>query len=197
MNDNKEAKTKFLSISKNIEAELDKILSQRKGDIEKELEEQIQLMTEEAETKMAKNKAEIDEEKSSLQEYAMFMAKLEEEGKELKHTMDSHLDRVTQFRKEIWDLLELTGKEFHAVRELEKDYGKIQNDAFQRANILKEHLEDKYGLTSVVPEKHVFNEKLKIDLDHETEKLQKTRILLGPLDISEAEEDAFGLGQLA
>lgn len=193
----KEAQTKFLSISKDIETELNDILSNRKGVIEKELEEQIQRMKEDAERKIAKNTAEIDEEKKGLKEYALFMAELEEEGNELRHTMDHHLKRVAKFRKEIWELLESMGREFKSVMELEKNYEKIQNDAFQRANILKEHLKEIYGLKSVVPEKHVFSEKLKIDLAHETEKLQKTKVLMGPLDVSEAEEHALGLEQPA
>ena len=189
----KEAQTKFLSISKDIETELDEILSNQKGDIEKELEEQIQRMKEDAERKIAKNTAEIDEEKKGLKEYALLMAELEEEGNEFRYTMDHHLNRAAKFRKEIWKLLESMGKEFKSVMELEKNYKKIQNDAFQRANILKEHLKEIYGLKSVVPEKHVFNEKLKIDLAHETEKLQKAKVLMGPLDVSEAEEHALGL----
>lgn len=193
----KEAQTKFLSISRDIEAELDEILSTRKGDIEDELEEQIQSMKEEAERKIAKNKAEIDEEKKGLKEYALFMAELEEEGNELRHTMDNHLNIVAEYRKEIWGLLESMGTEFKSVMELEKDYEKIQNDASQRATILKEHLEEKFGIKSIVPEGHVFSEKIKIDLVYENEKLQKTKVLMGPLDVSEAEEDAVGLEQPA
>ncbi len=189
----KEAQTKFLSISQNIETELDEILDNRKGDIEDELKEQIQRMTEEAERKIEKNTADIEEEKKGLKEYALFMAELEEEGNELRRTMDNHLNRVSEYRKEIWGLLESMGTEFKSVMGLEKDYEKIQNDAFQRANILKEHLEEKFGIKSVVPEKHVFSEKIKIDLVYEAEKLQKTKVLMGPLDVSEAEEDAVGL----
>ncbi len=193
----KEAQTKFLSISQNIEAELDEILSNRKEDIEGELEEQIQRMKEEAESKIAKTTADIDEEKKRLKEYALLMIELEEEGNKLRHTMDNHLKRVAKFRKELWGLLESMGTEFKSVQELEKDYEKIQNDAFQRANILKEHLEEKFGIKSIVPERHVFSEKIKIDLVYETEKLQKTKVLMGPLDVSEAEESSVGLEQPA
>jgi len=193
----KEAHTKFLSISKDLEVELDEILSNRKGEIEKELQEQILRMKEEAEKKITEKTAEINEEKQELREYARFMAELEEEGNELRQTMDNHLKRVAKYRKEIWGLLESMGKEFKTAMELEKNYESIQNDAFQRATILKEHLEEKYGIKSVVPEKHVFSEKIKIDLMHETEKLQKTKVLMGPLDVSEAEEDALELKQPA
>lgn len=193
----KEAQTKFLSISKNIEAELDELLANRREDIEKELGEQILRLKDEADQKIAKKAAEIDEEKNELTEYALFMAKLESEGNELRHTMDNHLKRVSKFRKEIWGLLESMAQEFKSVMELEKDYEKIQNDAFQRASILKEHLEEIYAIKSVVPERHVFSEKLNIDLAHETEKLQKTKVLMGPLDVSEAEEQAIGLEQPA
>lgn len=193
----KEAQTKFLSISQNIEAELDEILFNKKGDIEDELEEQIQHMKEEAERKIAKNTAEIDEEKKRLKEYALLMAELEEEGNELRHIMDNHLNSVAGYRKELWELLESMGTEFKSVMELEKDYEKIQNDAFKRANILKEHLEEKFGIKSIVPERHVFSEKIKIDLVYETEKLQKTKVLMGPLDVSEAEESSVGLDQPA
>lgn len=193
----KEAQTKFLSISQNIEAELDEILFNKKGDIEDELEEQIQHMKEEAERKIAKNTAEIDEEKKRLKEYALLMAELEEEGNELRQIMDNHLNSVAGYRKELWGLLESMGTEFKSVMELEKDYEKIQNDAFKRANILKEHLEEKFGIKSIVPERHVFSEKIKIDLVYETEKLQKTKVLMGPLDVSEAEESSVGLEQPA
>ncbi len=193
----KEAQRKFLSISKNLEIELDEILSNRKGEIEKELQEQILRMKEEAEKKITDKTAEINKEKQGLKEYASLMVELEEEGNELRQTMDSHLKKVAKFRNEIWGLLESMGKEFMSVMELEKNYEKIQNDAFQRATILKEHLEEKFGIKSVVPEKHVFSEKLKIDLAHENEKLQKTKVLMGPLDVSEAEEDALGLEQPA
>jgi len=193
----KEAQTKYLSISKDLETELDEILFNRKGEIEKELEEQILRMKEEAERKIKQKADEIDEEKQGLRDYAVFMAKLEDEGNELKHTMDIHLKRVVKFRREIWGLLEFMGKEFKSAMELEKNYKKIQNDAFQRATILKEHLGEKYGIKSVVPERHVFNEKLKIDLAHEADKLQKTKVLMGPLDVSEAEEHAEGLEQPA
>jgi len=193
----KEAQTKFLSISKDIETELDELLSNRKGAIEKELDDQFQLMKQEAERKIAKDTAEIDEEKKGLMEYALFMAQLEDEGNELRYTIDNHLKKVSKYRKEIWEMLESMGKEFKSVRELENNYEKIQNDAYQRANILKKHLEEIYAIKSVVPEKHVFSEKLKIDLAYETNKLQKARVLMGPLDISEAEEDAGGLVQPA
>lgn len=193
----KEAQTKFLSISQNIEAELDEILFNKKGDIEDELEEQIQHMKEEAERKIAKNTAEIDEEKKRLKEYALLMAELEEEGNKLRQIMDNHLNSVAGYRKELWGLLESMGTEFKSVMEMEKDYEKIQNDAFKRANILKEHLEEKFGIKSIVPERHVFSEKIKIDLVYETEKLQKTKVLMGPLDVSEAEESSVGLEQPA
>jgi len=193
----KEAQTKFLSISKEIETELDELLSNRKGEIEKELGKQIQNMKEEAEKKIAKNTAEIEGEKKDLMEYALFMAQLEDEGNEIKHTIDNHLIRVSKYRKDIWGLLESMGREFKSVMELEKNYEKIKIDAFNRANILKEHLEEIYAIKSVVPEKHVFSEKLKIDLAHETSKLQKAKVLMGPLDVSEAEEHAEGLEQPA
>jgi len=193
----KEAQKKFLSISKDIEAELDEILSNRKGDIENELKEQIQGMKEEAESKIAKNTAEIEEEKKGLKEYALLMAELEEERDELRHTMDNHLNSVANYRKEMWGLMESMGQEFKSVMVLEKDFEKIQNDALQRANILKEHLEEKFGIKSILPEKHIFSEKIKIDLAYEAEKLEKTKVLMGPLDVSEAEEDAVVLEQPA
>ncbi|MCJ7582941.1 MAG: hypothetical protein MUP98_20690 [Candidatus Aminicenantes bacterium] len=124
-----------------------------------ELEGQIQRLKENAERKIAKSTAEIEEEKKRLLEYALFMAELESEGNEPRQTMDNHLKRVSKFRKEIWGLLEAMGNEFKAVMELEKNFEKIQSDAFQRANILKEHLEEIYAIKSVVPEKHVFSEK--------------------------------------
>lgn len=82
----KEAQTKFLSISKDIETELDKVLSNRMGDIEKDIEEQIHSMKEDAERKIAKNRAEIDEKKKELREYALFMAELESEGSAFRTT---------------------------------------------------------------------------------------------------------------
>lgn len=193
----KEAHTKFLSISSDLEAELDEVLSHRKGDIEKELEQQIQRLREEADDKIAMYTEEINREKTALREYATFMAELEEESTELKHSIDSHIKKVAKYRKEIWGLLESMDDEFKAVSELEKGYEKIQNEAFQKASLMKTHLEEKYGIKSVVPENHVFSEKLKVDVAHENEKIQKAKVLMGPLDVSEAEESAGGLEQPA
>lgn len=188
-----ENKKKFLSISKEIENQLEKAFSNRKEEVVKELEEKIRLIKVEAERKIEQKKEEINKEKKELTDYTAFISELENNGVELRNKIDSHLNQSAKHKTEIGKLIELINKELISVRELTQKLDMLRQEADEKAKILKNQLEEKYGIEAKIPESDVLKEKVEVDLVQETEKLRKIKELFEPSEGLMPEENIVDL----
>lgn len=177
-----ESKKRFLSISREIEDQLDRLLSAKREEIGKILEEKVRLIKEEADRNYEQVKEAIAQEKKEVRHYVSVVAELENAGDEVRDRINTHLSQAARHKKEIWRLTELHNAELTATLDLSQKLGKLQQEADERAKILMNQLEVKYGIRTKLPEINVLQDKINIDVDKEKDRLAKIRELLLPLD---------------
>jgi len=187
----KKSKNKeFLSITKEIESQLEKVLENKKEEIEKELAEKIKVMREEAERKITQEKDEIQTEKKELTDYTALLTQLEKDGEDLRKKIDAQLEQITQHKAEIEKLVELITKKLVTLRELNQKLGTYRQGVDEKAILIAKQLEEKYGIKGKIPESSILKEEIAFDSDQEMERLNRIKKLLKPSEVLEPEEKA-------
>jgi len=177
-----ESKKRLLSISRDVEDQLDRLLSAKRDEIGKILEEKVRFIKEEADRKYEQVKEAIAQEKKEVKHYVSVVAELENTGDEVRNQINQHIAQAARHKKEIWRLTELHNADLTSTLNLSQKLDKLQQEANERAKILRNQLEVKYGIRTKLPEIDVLQNRINIDVDKEKERLARIRELLLPLD---------------
>jgi hypothetical protein len=173
-----------------IETKLERLLSKRRLEIEKELEERIRAEKEEAGKKIEAIEKEIEKGKGILHDYRSVIHEFENERSALQHQIKEHFERAVAYQTEIEKMAGLTLEELRQVSELNKKLETVHISAEEKVNSFRKDLEERFGIVAQLPESPE-EEELKIDLEQELAKLRKIKELL------EAEPAALTEEQLA
>jgi len=175
-----ELKRRFQMVSKEIEDQLDRLLGDRKLEIEKILEGRIKFLKDEAEKKIEQTKDAIYQEKKELKHYFGLIAEQENLGDEIRGKIDAHAGQVTQYKKEILRLADSMQNEMHATDALGQQLDHLQKDALEKATSLKNQLQVKYGIDTKLPDSDILKEQVHLDVAGELDKIGKIRRLIEP-----------------
>ena len=186
-----------MSISRDIEDQLDRLLSAKREEIGRILEEKVRLIKEEADRKHEQVKEAIAQEKKEVRHYVSVVAELENAGDEVRNKISTHLAQAARHKKEIWRLTELHNAELTSTVDLSQKLDKLQQEANERAKTLRNQLEVKFGIRTKLPEIDVLQDKIEVAVDKEKDRLARIKELLMPLEplpspeiVPEAEKEA-------
>ena len=163
-------------IIEEIENQLEEVLNKKKEEIEKELEERIIQDKKEAKKKIDQIEKELEDEKEALIDYRTLFAEFENNRADIKNQKKEHLDKAIQFLREIETLTAQSIKEIQKVSELDQKLEEFHQAAKEKAAVLKNDLEEKFG---IMAEGLEIDEDDEIDLEQERAKLKKIKELLG------------------
>jgi hypothetical protein len=165
------------SILEDIESQLNQTLEKKRKEIEEELEEKISREKEEARQKITKIEEELNQDKQTLQDYRVVISEFDDTKKEIKQEIKTHLEKASEYQKQIDALTENTLEELRTVSELHAKLEEAGKDAAKKIGDLKTDLQEKYGITAELPDSSPgFMEDF--DLDGELDKLRKIKELL-------------------
>lgn len=161
-----------------IEGHLEKVLSKRKDEIQKDLDEKIKHHKGEAEKKIGLLEKEFDKGREILNEYRSIMSEFEDERNSLQNEIKEHFNRAVQYQTDIEKMAALTLEELRKMSELSRKLETLHQIAEEKVGHLKRDLEDRFGVVAKVPEP-AEEDVVSIDLEQELVKLKKIKELLG------------------
>jgi len=191
-----ETKKKLSSFADELDGRFDKALAGRKEDVEKQLEEKIRCLKDEADQKIHQIKEQIDQEKNELKRQFNIISELEEGGAELKNQIHGHADQAAQYKNSIWKLTDSLTAEWSTIKTLDRKFQDLRFEANDQVKSLIGHLEKLYGLETRIPESDILQDNSDIDASREMAALGKIKELLGspdpspPADIGAGKESA-------
>lgn len=160
-----------------VENRLNELIRQKKEAIERELEEKIRREKEEAEKKIKQIEEEFQKGKKLLEDYHQVVADFEAERMRLQQEIKERFQRVIQHQTEIEKLASLTLEEIKQVAELNTQLEILEKRSGEKIALIRQQIEEKYGVVTEIPEIPA-EEKFRIDLEKELERLKKIKELL-------------------
>jgi len=160
-----------------IESKLEKLLSKRKLEIEKDLEERIRAEKEEADKKIEAIEKEAEKGRGILHDYRAVISEFENERSSLQSQIKDHFERAAAYQTEIEKMAGLTLEELRQVGELNKKLESVHLSAEEKVDTFRKDLEERFGIVAEISESAEEKE-LKIDLEQELDKLRKIKQLL-------------------
>ena len=109
---------KSATIIEEIEDQLDQILSNKRKEIESDLETKIEQDRREARDKMGEIEQELSGERNSLNRYRSALLEFDKEKKEIKVQVQAHLTKAAEYQPQIESLAAKTIGELKIVMEL-------------------------------------------------------------------------------
>lgn len=185
----KKDKKESASIVKDVESQIEEFITQKKGEIEKGLDEKIKDAKEEAKKQIGDIEKEFEKEKESLINYQNVMADFEAKKKDLEGQIKEHLNKAVEVQKEIERLTGSTLDELKKVDEFNQKLEELHKDVAEKAGLLKKDLEEKFGIVAEVLEGYE-HEQVIGDLEQELTKLKKIKELLGEKGAEDSETEA-------
>ena len=185
-------KKKEATILDEIENQLETIFRQKKDDVEKELQEKIQREQEDAKKKMEELEEEIAQEKEALVSFQQLFSEYDTEKVTLKQQIKVHLDKAAEMQKEIEAKAAHTLEELAAGTELNQKLEALVKETQERALVMKDDLQQKYGIVASVPVAAEDEVEVKTHLQKELDRLNQIKSLLESgenLNISTEKED--------
>lgn len=157
-------------------------------EIEEQLENILTTKKEDAEKKLQQIKEEIDKRREALANFETQVAELETHKAALEGKIRDHLDKAFQYQKEIEKLAQSKLNELTKMDELDQKIGEHRQQAEEKTTELKQGLEEKFGLEASPPKTEKSDEKVKGSIEEELNKLGKIKELLGLAEAPPAEE---------
>jgi hypothetical protein len=167
------------SIIDEIEGQLENILRQKRQDVEKALQEKIKREQEEAQKHLDALEQEMAKEKEALVTFQKLFAEYDQGKVELKQEIKDHLDKAVTLQAEIEKKTAETLNELKTVDELNQKLEALVKDTQGKATVMKDDLQQRYGIVATVPEATEEEEEVKTHLEKELERLNKIKELLG------------------
>lgn len=174
------------SVIREIEAQLDGLLSRKRSDIEKALAARIRSEQEETRLKIESMEREFDQEKKSLHDYRTLVAEVEAERSGILDDIQDILKRALGLQSQIEALARKTVEEIQRVVSLQDKVEALRRKTAEQAGFLKKNLGEKYGISApAAGEDDACVSGL--NLDQELEKLRRIKALLADRALIESE----------
>lgn len=165
------------SVIREIEAQLDTLLSRKRSDIEQALAARIRREQEETRRKLEDMEKEFGREKQGLHDYRALVAEVEAERNGILNDVQEILQRALGLQSQIEAMAKQTVEEIQRVVALQDKLESLRHKTAEQAGFLKKTLDEKFGIaagTSGGGEAGAAG----IDLDQELEKLRRIKSLL-------------------
>jgi hypothetical protein len=165
------------AVIREIEAQLDTLLSRKRNDIEQALAARIRREQEETRLKIEDMEKEFDREKQGLHDYRVLVAEVEAERNGILDDVQEILKRALGLQSQIEAMAKQTVEEIQRVVALQDKLESLRRKTAEQAGFLKKTLDEKFGIaagTSGGGEAGAAG----IDLDQELEKLRRIKSLL-------------------
>jgi len=150
MDKNRETWKDPLLFIKEIESRINDLVSARREQIEKELEDRIEKEKREAEKKIESFSSEFEKNKTALLAHKDQLARLQTSRDELYERIKSHLKEASARREIAGAALEQAAEELNTITELKQELFAIKDQAEKEIGSLKAQL-DQVGLDSDLP----------------------------------------------
>jgi hypothetical protein len=165
------------SIIREIEDQLDKLLSGRKSEIERTLAERIQKEKADARRKLDSIEQSFVREKQALRDFRSMAAQGEAKRSDLLDEIQTRFSRAHGFQSQIEALARQTVEEISAIGELQRKLEDLRQKTAERADLLKKDLGERFGIVAAaVPGED--RASAPAELDQELEKLKRIKALL-------------------
>ncbi|MDD8014179.1 MAG: hypothetical protein PHX45_00690 [Acidobacteriota bacterium] len=191
MPDNAEMIRESTSIIQEIELQLEKLLQEKKEDIERALASRITQEKEAARKKADEVETEFEKERESLSEYRMMVKEVEDERAVLMNQIKEHFRRIVHYQAEVENMARLTAEEIKKVNDIYRKIEDLRRASADKAAFLKKDLEERFGIVAQIPAKREA-EPEKLDLDQEIQKLKRIKELLAMEVIPAGDREAAG-----
>ena len=166
-----------VTVIEEIQSKLEHMLTRRKADIERDLEERIRAEKAEADKKLEAIQKELDKGRGILEDYRLVVNEYETERTTLQGQIKEHFDKAVAFQTEIERMAGLTLEELRYVSDLTAKLDTIHVAAEEKVNGFRKDIEERFGIVAQLPESPE-EEDLKVDLEQELAKLRKIKELL-------------------
>ena len=164
-------------VIEDIESKMEDLWLKRKEEVEKELEARIRSEREEASKKIEAIERELEKGRSVLKDYRTVIGEFETERSGLQREIKEHFDKAVACQTEIEKMAGQTMEELRLVNELTQRLESINQTAEEKVNSFRKELEERFGIVAQLPPSRE-EEELKVDLEHELQKLRKIKQLL-------------------
>ncbi len=121
---------------------------------------------------------ELAQEKEALVSFQQLFSEFDTEKVELKKKIKEHLDKAAEMQQEIEAKTKHTLEELASVTELNQRLESLVNETQERAIVMKEDLQQKYGIVASVPVVTEEEEEVKTHLERELDRLNQIKSLL-------------------
>jgi len=166
-----------VTVIEEIQSKLEHMLTKRRADIERDLEERIRAEKAEADIKLEAIQQELDKGRGILEDYRAVVNEYETERTTLQGQIKEHFDKAVEFQTEIERMAGLTLEELRYVSDLTAKLDTIHVAAEEKVNGFRKDIEERFGIVAQLPESPEEKD-LKVDLEQELAKLRKIKELL-------------------
>ena len=169
--------TDSVTVIEEIQSKLEQMLTRRRADIERDLEEKIRAEKAEADKKLQAIQRELDKGRGILDDYRSVVSEYETERTALQGQIKEHFDKAVSFQTEIERMAGLTLEELRYVSDLTAKLDTLHIAAEEKVSGFRKDIEERFGIVAKLPESPE-EEALKVDLEQELAKLRKIKELL-------------------
>jgi len=166
-----------IGVIEDIETKMEDLWLKRKEEVEKDLEARIRSEKEEAGKKIEAIERELERGRSVLKDYRTVIGEFETERTGLQREIKEHFEKAVEYQTEIEKMAGQTMEELRLVNELNQRLESVNQTAEEKVNGFRKELEERFGIVAQLPPSRE-EEELKVDLDHELQKLRKIKQLL-------------------
>jgi len=166
-----------IGVIEDIETKMEDLWLKRKEEVEKDLEARIRSEKEEAGKKIEAIERELGRGRAVLKDYRTVIGEFETERAGLQREIKEHFEKAVEYQTEIEKMAGQTMEELRLVNELNQRLESVNQTAEEKVNGFRKELEERFGIVAQLPPSRE-EEELKVDLDHELQKLRKIKQLL-------------------
>ncbi len=142
-----------VTVIEEIQSKLEHMLTRRKADIERDLEERIRAEKAEADKKLEAIQKELDKGRGILEDYRLVVNEYETERTSLQGQIKEHFDKAVAFQTEIERMAGLTLEELRYVSDLTAKLDTIHVAAEEKVNGFRKDIEERFGIVAQLPRK--------------------------------------------
>ncbi len=178
MSESRETEKESSLVIQEIESQLERLLAQRKDEIDRELAARIREEEEAAKIRMEGVEKDIDRERGSLREFEVIAAESESERQDVLDEIREGFSRALDLQSQIETLVKRTVDEIGRIGELQRKLEALRRRTSERAAFLKQDLKERFGIVAGARVEEERRPEAAPDLDAELEKLRRIRTLL-------------------
>jgi hypothetical protein len=190
MSDKSENVKKSILILDEVAQQMDSIYIARKEEIEKALNDRINLEKEEARKKVEELEKKFSAGKSVLEKHRLDIEELKAEKESARSQHQEHLKQVLHYQGLIEKMANSAVKELSQVRELTEKLRNLHNKILEKLALTKKDIEERFGL-KIPDEPPAEPEESPLDLEEERLRLDKIIKLLSTEQAEKADDQAL------